>query len=76
MVGKNEKFHILDDEENARYVAAVEKRSGPPPGGDNGGGSGAVGENEPASIDGRRDDRAPGEPQPQVATETEERMET
>lgn len=66
----------MNDEENARYVAAVEKRSGAPPGD---GGSGAVGENEPATIDDfddRRDTRVPGEPQPQVATETEERMET
>lgn len=63
----------MDDEENARYVAAVEKRSGPPPGD---GGSGAVGGNEPASIDDPREDRGPGEPKPQVATEAEERMET
>lgn len=69
VVGKNEKFHILDDEENARYVAAVEKRSGPPPDGGDEGGSGAVGGNEPASIDDFEEPReTPGEPQPQVAT--------
>ncbi|XP_031617593.1 proteasome subunit alpha type-1 [Contarinia nasturtii] len=71
VVGKNEKFHILDDEENARYVAAVEKRSGPPPDNDDGG-SGAVGGNEPPTID---DFDVPheqdsGDPQVQVAMET------
>lgn len=71
VVGKNEKFHILDDEENARYVAAVEKRSGPPSDPDDG--SGAVGGNEPASIDDfddGREDRDTGDPQVEVAMET------
>lgn len=64
VVGKNEKFHILNDEENARYVAAVEKRSGPPP--DDGGPGGAMIEDiaDPSS------ERGPGEPQVQVAMET------
>lgn len=72
VVGKNEKFHILNDEENARYVAAVEKRSGPPPD-DGDGGAGVVGGNEPASIDDfeePRDDQGPDDPQVQVAMET------
>lgn len=73
VVGKNEKFHILNDEETARFVGAVEKRSGPPP--DDGGGSGVVGGNEPATIDDfdePRDDQRSGDPQPQVAVETME----
>ena len=72
MVGKNEKFHILNDEETARYVAAVEKRGGGPPDNDDGG-AGAVGSNEPASVDDfdqPRDDQAPGDPRAQVAMET------
>lgn len=72
VVGKNEKFHILNDEENAGYVAAVERRSGPPPDDNDDGGSGAVGGNETArieNIDESRDDQGPGEPQPQVAME-------
>lgn len=73
LVGKNEKFHILNDEETARFVAAVEKRSGPPP--DNGGGGGS---NEPATIDDfdthdpqdPKNPRDSGDPQVQVAMET------
>lgn len=68
IVGKNEKFHILNDEENAHFVAAVETRGGPPNDPDDG--SGAVGSNEPASIDDIEEERAPGDPQVQVAMET------
>lgn len=76
LVGKNEKFHILNDEETARFVAAVEKRSGPPP--DNGGGGGAVGSNKPDTIDDfdthdpqdPKNPRDSGDPQVQVAMET------
>lgn len=68
VVGKNEKFHILNDEENSRYVAAVEKRSGPAPGNDGGAGTGESATIE--DIDDPRDDQGPGDPQPQVAMET------
>lgn len=54
----------MDDDENARYVAAVEKRSGPAPGND--GGDAAPIED----IDDPRDDQGPGDPQVQVAMET------
>lgn len=71
VVGKNEKFHILNDEDIARYVAAVEKRSAPPPDGGDDGGSGAVGGNEPPSIDDIEEPRdLSGDPQVQVAMET------
>lgn len=69
IVGKNEKFHILNDEENARYVSAVEKRTaGGPSGGD--GGAGTV--SEPATIEDIDDpnDHDSGDPQVQVAMET------
>lgn len=67
IVGKNEKFHILSNDENGHFVAAVE--TGPPtdPGD---GGSGAVGSNEPASIDDVEVEPAPGNPQVQEAMET------
>lgn len=72
VVGKNEKFHILGDEENSRYVASVEKRTGAAPGHD-----GSSGTGEPSTIediddprDDPRDDQGPGDPQPQVAMET------
>lgn len=55
----------MNDEDNARYVAAVEKRSGPAPGNDGGAGTG-----EPATIEDIDDPRDPGDPQPQVAMET------
>lgn len=72
IVGKNEKFHILDDKENGVYVSAIEKRTpgqGPP--GD--GGSGAVGSSLPPPIDDPKDDDdAPGDdPQVAVAMETQ-----
>lgn len=70
VVGKNEKFHILDDSENSYYVAATEQRPpGPPPGPDDGG----VGSTEPPSIDNAADkkqDKGTGDPQVQVAMET------
>lgn len=67
IVGKDQKFRILNDEENKFYVAAVEKRTGP------GGGSGGSGDASTASApappaDDPRDDR-PGEPQASVAME-------
>lgn len=70
VVGKNEKFHILDDSENTYYVAAAEKRSpGPPPGPDDGG----AGSSEPPTVDDAADkkqERGPGDPQVLVAMET------
>lgn len=71
MVGKNEKFHILNDEENNYYVSATEKRTpGPPPGPDDSG-SGA-GSSQPPNIDDGvpKPDEGPGDPQVQVAMET------
>lgn len=69
IVGKNEKFHILTDEENAHFIDAVETRGGPPTDPDDG--SGAVGSNEPASIDDMiEEERAPRDPQVLVAMET------
>lgn len=62
----------MNDEDNARYVAAVEKRSGPPPD-DGDDGDVGVGGNEPATIDDfedPRDEKGPGDPQVQVAMET------
>lgn len=72
VVGKNEKFHILDDKENGVYVSAIEKRTpgqGPP--GD--GGSGAVGSSLPPPIDDPKDNEdVPGDdPQVAVAMETQ-----
>lgn len=69
VVGKNEKFHILDDEENSYYVAATEKRPpGPPPGPDDAG----VGSTLPPTIDDGvpKPDEGLGDPQVQVAMET------
>lgn len=70
VVGKNEKFHILDDSENTYYVAAAEKRPpGPPPGPDDAG----PGSSEQPSIDDaadKKEDKGPGDPQVQVAMET------
>lgn len=57
----------MGDEENARYVAAVEKRSGPPPGGKNDG-PGSTG--EAASMEDIPEARDTGDPQVQVAMET------
>lgn len=68
VVGKNEKFHILGDDENSYYVAATEKRP-PPPGPDDGG----VGSTQAPSIDDaadRKEDKGPGDPQVLVAMET------
>lgn len=60
IVGKDQKFRILNDEENLFYVSAVEKRTGP--GGS--GGSGAEASAAPAPpADDPRDDR-PGEQGP------------
>lgn len=70
IVGKNEKFHILDDSEIAYYVAATEKRSPGPPPGPGDGGAGSV---TPPSIDqeaNKRDDKGPADPQVLVAMET------
>lgn len=70
VVGKNEKFHILDDSETSYHVAAAEKRSpGPPPGPDDG----SVGSTQPPSVDDaadKKEDKGPGDPQVQVAMET------
>lgn len=70
IVGKNEKFHILDDSENSYYVAATEKRPpGPPPGPDDAG----PGSSEAPTVDDAADkkaDKGPGDPQVQVAMET------
>lgn len=67
IVGKNEKFHILDDGENTYYVAATEKRPpGPPPGPDDG-----VGSTQPPSIDDaadKKEDKGPEDPRVTVAT--------
>lgn len=64
----------MNDEENARYVAAVEKRTGGgPSGGDDGDDGGAgPGGNAPATIEDIDDPRydATGDPQVQVAMET------
>lgn len=72
VVGKNEKFHIVNDEENARYVSAVEKRTAGGASGGDGGGAGPGG-NEEAKIDDFDEtpgDYDSGDPQPQVAMET------
>lgn len=58
----------MNDEDNARYVAAVEKRSGPPPdGGDDG--SGGVGGNIHPIIEDVQEEEL-GDPQVLVAMET------
>lgn len=71
IVGKNEKFHILNDDENSRFVSDVEKRTaGGATGGDGGAGPGG---NEAATIediDEPGDDDDSGDPQVQVAMET------
>lgn len=70
IVGKNEKFHILSDDENSYYVTATEKRPpGPPPPGPSEGGAGST---EPPSIDDgvKKEDKGPGDPQVLVAMET------
>lgn len=56
----------MNDEDNSRYVASVEKRSGP--GNDGGAGTGEAATIE--DIDDPRDDQGPGDPQAQVAMET------
>lgn len=69
VVGKNEKFHILNDDENGYYVAATEQRPpGPPPGGDD---AGAGGSSLPKTIDEGvpKPDEGPRDPQVQVAME-------
>jgi len=69
VVGKNEKFHILNDKENAHYVSATEKR---PPGSPPSSGDVGVGETLPPPIDREEDkpDEGPQDPQVQVAMET------
>lgn len=73
VVGKNEKFHILDDKENSHYVSLIERRPPPPgpPPGDVG-----VGGNEPDPVDKAQDEKdreaakGPVDPVPDVAMET------
>lgn len=63
----------MNDEENARYVSAVEKRTGGgASGGDGGDGGAGPGGNEPATIDDFDEpgDDDLGDPQVQVAMET------
>jgi len=73
VVGKNEKFHILDDKENSQYVSLIDKR--PPPPGPPPSGAGP-GSSQPPSVDKAQDekDRAaekgPVDPIPDVAMET------
>lgn len=64
IVGKDEKFRILNDEEIKVYVAAVEKRGGP--GGSGGSGDASAAPAPPA--DDPRDER-PGDADAQVAME-------
>lgn len=69
VVGKNEKFRILNDVETAVYVAAVEKRGGSGPGGSGDDGDATI----PAAdvADEPRDrPRDTGDPIPLVAMET------
>lgn len=63
VVGKNEKFHILNDEETAFYVAAVEKRPPGPPDADFGGVAAPI-------DDAVREDEGPEDPQVAVAMDT------
>lgn len=67
VVGKNEKFHILNDEETAVYVAAVEKRGGPGSGGNDGDATISSSDVTDELIDTPRDS---GDPIPLVAMET------
>lgn len=68
VVGKNEKFHILNDDENGYYVSATEKRPPPPgPGPDDADAGGTL----PPTIDDgvKEEQKPPGDPQVQVAME-------
>lgn len=71
VVGKNEKFHILDDKENNVYVSAIEKRT-PASGSSSAPGDVGVGSSLPKPDDPKDDDDAPGDdPQVAVAMETQ-----